>query len=741
MWNWFRPAASESRSERRSSQGGGRRRSGYSFGLFEPGRLPGFDRRRAASMHGDRRPPVALPPRHIVQEDADGVMRRVQSYACARPRPLDRSVQSAYGLGESRHSRTAEWVAQSSVGAGDWHPPASGAPAVVDPPQRLFVECRANANVSGWYTLTAGQLRNNCPVWAKGAWRLHSNSAGSWMVSARRYMDRDVGVLCSADAHGGQTPDSIDQWMFFDDSGGWQLCTGTAVSTQDVRPHVAVGDGEPLAEVSEKSPASIAFAIDAFLRCYAPQLAEDPANGVALHAKVFDPGSSLDAVFTALADEHGVRGADRGNWRQPWYSGALLYRLNAFFQTFGEADRGQAPVIVQRIISSECTLEEAMQELCASYPDAVLGDWLGDYPEALTLEALRGGEAVEPMSSRPATSRPATSRPATSRPATSRSASSRPGELVVFKEPDEPLGITWTHDTVFESCAPGGAAERCGGELFVGKEVTEINGREVKTLAEVRQLVQGETEVRLLFSDPQAMVSARHSCRSRTLSDSAGDTLVVRKDADEPLGIHWVQDTMLQAVQGGSAADRSGGDRFLGRRVTHVNDAEVRTLAEVRARIQGARLVKLRFGAPLQAEAAPRGLLVVVPAAQRRCGGSYRLDSKMVNGSPAWRREGSNSGDSAVSWLYSTPQGNWGITDDPSDFETGTSYLYTETVHDGVWPHHCDVWVGGDGREVSVDVTVQGGCGPSGSAGGEPLSEGAYGSPFTLSRSGPAFDV
>eukprot|EP01062_Namystynia_karyoxenos_P042077 TRINITY_DN3071_c0_g2_i1.p1 TRINITY_DN3071_c0_g2~~TRINITY_DN3071_c0_g2_i1.p1 ORF type:complete len:4241 (+),score=1053.59 TRINITY_DN3071_c0_g2_i1:1568-12724(+) len=89
--------------------------------------------------------------------------------------------------------------------------------------------------------------------------------------------------------------------------------------------------------------------------------------------------------------------------------------------------------------------------------------------------------------------------------------------------------------------------------------------------------------------------------RLRRRPDSA-DVLLVRKHPSEPLGIAWESCNRVAAVQGGSAADRCGGRRFVGRRVTHANGRRVGSALEIQQQSRGASELRLLF-APKQAAA------------------------------------------------------------------------------------------------------------------------------------------
>eukprot|EP00755_Sulcionema_specki_P022395 Sspe_Gene.76405::Locus_47734_Transcript_1_1_Confidence_1.000_Length_3643::g.76405::m.76405 len=82
------------------------------------------------------------------------------------------------------------------------------------------------------------------------------------------------------------------------------------------------------------------------------------------------------------------------------------------------------------------------------------------------------------------------------------------------------------------------------------------------------------------------------------------------------------------------------------------------------------------------------------------CAGKYKLTEDIVNGHPTWKRE---SSDGFNAWLFSTPAGEWKVTDDPADFETGDGYFNTEE-HEGQMPHEMKEWLDEDD---TVDTTIK----------------------------------
>eukprot|EP01062_Namystynia_karyoxenos_P069995 TRINITY_DN65389_c0_g1_i1.p1 TRINITY_DN65389_c0_g1~~TRINITY_DN65389_c0_g1_i1.p1 ORF type:complete len:1570 (+),score=458.91 TRINITY_DN65389_c0_g1_i1:101-4810(+) len=95
------------------------------------------------------------------------------------------------------------------------------------------------------------------------------------------------------------------------------------------------------------------------------------------------------------------------------------------------------------------------------------------------------------------------------------------------------------------------------------------------------------------------------------------------------------------------------------------------------------------------------------------CTGCYKIQKdEEVNGQPVWHRPPNTSAaappgaDEIECWLFSTPTGEWKVTDDREDFETGAGFFNT-AEHGGKWPHECSPWLGEDDVEdPSIEVKV-----------------------------------
>lgn len=95
------------------------------------------------------------------------------------------------------------------------------------------------------------------------------------------------------------------------------------------------------------------------------------------------------------------------------------------------------------------------------------------------------------------------------------------------------------------------------------------------------------------------------------------DTCTFRKSPSEKMGTNWKNDVtlVLVSVTPGSAAARGGVGAFVGRRLTHVNDAPVQTAAEVRRAAGACAAMELRFSASADPSAPPRRRLAAPLAA------------------------------------------------------------------------------------------------------------------------------
>ena len=78
----------------------------------------------------------------------------------------------------------------------------------------------------------------------------------------------------------------------------------------------------------------------------------------------------------------------------------------------------------------------------------------------------------------------------------------------------------------------------------------------------------------------------------------------------------------------------------------------------------------------------------------QECSGQYNILEETVNGYPVWSRVRSDAED-IEAYLFSTPTGEWRVSDDREDFDTGAGYFNTDT-HNGKKPHELRTWFGED---------------------------------------------
>lgn len=71
--------------------------------------------------------------------------------------------------------------------------------------------------------------------------------------------------------------------------------------------------------------------------------------------------------------------------------------------------------------------------------------------------------------------------------------------LVVTKEPDAPLGLTWD-SMILRSVQPGSAGARAGAGAYIGRRLTHVAGAAVQSLGGIRASARGRSQVELRFT-------------------------------------------------------------------------------------------------------------------------------------------------------------------------------------------------------------------------------------------------
>ncbi|KAJ9470526.1 hypothetical protein DIPPA_18568 [Diplonema papillatum] len=127
----------------------------------------------------------------------------------------------------------------------------------------------------------------------------------------------------------------------------------------------------------------------------------------------------------------------------------------------------------------------------------------------------------------------------------------------------------------------------------------------------------------LTFTPDSLLLPAAHGLTIIQLEEYAVDAsveIVIEKAIDESVGAIFRADKnlVLERVEPGSAAERCGGVRFLGRTLTHVNGTPVQTVGDVRASVRRQTSFSMKFapGGNQQNGSAPVHL-AVTPAIRR----------------------------------------------------------------------------------------------------------------------------
>eukprot|EP01063_Lacrimia_lanifica_P029533 TRINITY_DN4525_c0_g1_i2.p1 TRINITY_DN4525_c0_g1~~TRINITY_DN4525_c0_g1_i2.p1 ORF type:complete len:751 (+),score=267.97 TRINITY_DN4525_c0_g1_i2:103-2355(+) len=167
-------------------------------------------------------------------------------------------------------------------------------------------------------------------------------------------------------------------------------------------------------------------------------------------------------------------------------------------------------------------------------------------------------------------------------------------EITVRKQPNEAFGLELTQEDLRVLRANPGtpAAQYDLGNRFHGYVLTHINGFRASQLADVAALVMGCDSVRVRFEPSE---------------------VVIHRQRGENLGMK-IEGMVLTGSLPGTPTKRWGVDKFLGRRLTHVNLHPVFSIDDIRVNVQqyplgmtpeGEERVSLRFELPVGEEDHP----------------------------------------------------------------------------------------------------------------------------------------
>lgn len=163
------------------------------------------------------------------------------------------------------------------------------------------------------------------------------------------------------------------------------------------------------------------------------------------------------------------------------------------------------------------------------------------------------------------------------------------GEVTVRKDPDAPLGCE-LHGMILCGVHPGSPLDRTigqegGAARYLGQRLTHVNGSRVASVGDV---------------------AARSADCDAVMLRFEAEEVEVRKEPGEPLGL-VLEGMRLQSCHRASPSKLAGACRFVGRRLTHVDGAEVGHVNDVAAianapRDPPDRPVVLRFEPSAEAE-------------------------------------------------------------------------------------------------------------------------------------------
>eukprot|EP01065_Artemidia_motanka_P051381 TRINITY_DN905_c0_g1_i1.p1 TRINITY_DN905_c0_g1~~TRINITY_DN905_c0_g1_i1.p1 ORF type:complete len:5141 (+),score=1547.22 TRINITY_DN905_c0_g1_i1:204-15425(+) len=257
---------------------------------------------------------------------------------------------------------------------------------------------------------------------------------------------------------------------------------------------------------------------------------------------------------------------------------------------------------------------------------------------------------------------------------------------------DSPLHTLGVLGTVQSATDQTAAAERSDGAAWASVTVCVLAAAACVTWGVVVALCAGRRqkkseEYRKLIDLPEP---------------SNVDECLVLKAPGQPVGVNWDDHTVVESVVEGSPADQSGVERFVGRRLSHVNGVRVSTLEEIREACVSSSTVWLRFSGGRRAACDVWVGSEWCSGEVAACAGEYHvLPSLVVNDMPVFERA------DRARWIYSTRRGEWAATDSQQGFFSGTGALFSRGPHHGNPPHAVQQWRTAGGADADVVVAKE----------------------------------
>ncbi|KAJ9444071.1 putative RNA-directed DNA polymerase from transposon X-element, partial [Diplonema papillatum] len=292
--------------------------------------------------------------------------------------------------------------------------------------------------------------------------------------------------------------------------------------------------------------------------------------------------------------------------------------------------------------------------------------------------------------------------------------------VTIFKDVEEPMGIMWDDHTLMVGICENSAAARAGCDRFRNRRIAKVNGKEVKTLSDIRYAVEGQSVVTLEFEPRYSAIVVRvHS----SIEDFTEHPFL-QAFADRIARALNLMDFTEMDMDLQSIVERTEkGELLLTIKLLGLTSDQVATIVALCVtpgeHIRAGLPIVGAYLATNKGDEMPRPVWVCcqwLSEAAHASGCYLQLQGVQEGGMPVYQHI------PADHWMYSTPSGHWAIVDDQAligQEVTSQGYVMRSTEpHRGAEPfvitswrtplrEDCDVQVSEDEPRVGEFIVGQ----------------------------------
>ncbi|KAJ9446935.1 hypothetical protein DIPPA_34268, partial [Diplonema papillatum] len=264
--------------------------------------------------------------------------------------------------------------------------------------------------------------------------------------------------------------------------------------------------------------------------------------------------------------------------------------------------------------------------------------------------------------------------------------------VIIYKDVDEPMGIMWDDHTLLVGVCEDSPAFRYNLDRFRNRRIAKVNGKEVKTLSDIRYAVQGQTVVTLEFEPRFSSIVVR----VQTTMEEFNEQDFLQAFADRVSRALYLMDFTEMDLDLQSVVERGDrGELLLTTKLLGLTSDQVANVVAMCVTPGD----PIRAGLPIVGAylATGKGFHLSPPLwvccqwlseAAQAAGCYLQLPGVQEEGFPIWQHI------PADHWMYSSA-GHWVIVNDKSlvGQEVGGGYVVKSSVpHRGAMPYVINDW-------------------------------------------------